>query len=103
MTILSKPDLNDFAENDPLWKDVQQAHSIRYGATAFMVVPLASGRIAVLGHMRDLHAICDTWAEAVSAAESIPMNQYRRAAARAEAAKARTLSQEEELSRLLGL
>lgn len=59
--------------------DVQEAHSIRFGATAFMVMPLRSGKIAVLGYARDLHAICDNWEEACAAAESIDMNRWRKA------------------------
>lgn len=56
-----------------------EAESSRYGADAFMVLPLSSGRIAVLGFMRELHAICDTWEEAREAALSIPFNIARRA------------------------
>ncbi len=61
--------------------DVQEAHSIRYGPTAFMIVPLQSGRVAVLGHMRDLHAICDTLDEVIVASQTIPFLVWRRAAA----------------------
>lgn len=60
--------------------EVQEAESIRYGPTAFMILPLSSGRVAVLGHMRDLHAIVDTLGEAVEASRSIPFLQWRRAA-----------------------
>lgn len=56
-----------------------ETESNRYGADAFMVLPLTSGRIAVLGFMRELHAICDTWEEAREAATSIPFNVARRA------------------------
>jgi len=73
MTIISPPFPSP--TTDP---DIQEAESIRYGATAFMCVPLTSGRIAVLGHMRDLHAVCDTWQEACEAARSIQMNVWRR-------------------------
>lgn len=64
--------------SDPRQRDEQEAHSLRYGASAFMVLPLTSGRIAVLGHMRDLHAICDTLDEVKEAGASIPMNVWRR-------------------------
>lgn len=59
-------------------RSVQEAESLRYGANAFMVLPLSTGKIAVLGHMRDLHAICETWEEACESALSIPMNVWRR-------------------------
>jgi len=61
-------------------RSVQEAESLRYGAHAFMVLPLSTGKIAVLGHMRDLHSICDTWGEACESALSIPMNVWRRSA-----------------------
>jgi len=63
---------------DERQRDEQEAHSLRYGATAFMILPLSSGKIAVLGHMRDLHAICDTMEEVLEAGHSIPMNVWRR-------------------------
>lgn len=59
-------------------RDEQEAHSLRYGHTAFMILPLSSGKIAVLGHMRDLHAICDTFEEALEAGRTIPMLVWRR-------------------------
>lgn len=61
-------------------RSVQEAESLRYGANAFMVLPLSTGKIAVLGSMRDLHSICDTWQEACQSALSIPMNVWRRSA-----------------------
>jgi hypothetical protein len=64
--------------------DVQEAESIRYGNTAFMIVPLSSGRVAVLGHMRSLHAITETLSEAVEASRSIEFLVWRRAAAEKE-------------------
>ena len=67
--------LDHLVTHDP---DVQEAHSRRYGAGAFMALPLASGAIAVLGHYRDLHAICDSWEEACEAALTIPMLEWRR-------------------------
>lgn len=70
---------NHVAEpDDPRRKDEQEAHSRRYGASPFMVMKLASGRIAILGHMRELHAICDTVEEMWEAGYSIPMNVLRR-------------------------
>lgn len=65
--------------------DAQEAESLRYSAQAFMILPLKSGRVAVLGHMRDLHCIVDTLAEAVEAASTIPFLVYMR---REEARKA---------------
>lgn len=44
--------------------DHNEAHSLRYSRAAFFVLPLASGRIAVLTPRRDLFAIADTWTEA---------------------------------------
>lgn len=67
---------------DPRQRDEQEAHSKRYGPNAFMVLPLSSGRLAVLAYMRELHAIVDTLPEAVEAAESIEMNVWRRNAER---------------------
>lgn len=64
--------------DDPRQRDEQEAHSLRYGHSAFMILPLSSGRIAVLGHMRDLHAICDTLEEVLEAAKSIQINEWRR-------------------------
>lgn len=73
--ITYEPDLPSASVN----AEVQEAHSLRYGALPFMVLVLSTGRVAVLGHMRDLHAICDTLAEAEEASRSIPMLKYRRA------------------------
>ena len=47
--------------------DEQEALSRRYGLSAFMVLPLKSGHIAILGHARALFAIVDTWEEAKAA------------------------------------
>lgn len=51
--------------------DAQVAESWRYGDRPFMVLPLPSGKIAVLGFQRALHAICDDWSEVEEAAKSI--------------------------------
>jgi hypothetical protein len=63
---------------DPRQADEQEALSTAHGATAFMIMRLRSGRIAVLGHMRELHAICDTMDEVFEAGHTIPMNVWRR-------------------------
>lgn len=72
--------------------EVQEAESIRYGPTAFMILPLSTGRVAVLGHMRDLHAIVDTLEEAVEASKTIPFLVWRRAVAEKEAKRPNILS-----------
>lgn len=41
-----------------------EIESNRYSAAAFWVLPLESGRIAVLGPRRDLYKVVDTWDEA---------------------------------------
>jgi hypothetical protein len=55
--------------------DERETYSLRYGKKAFMVVPLSSGRIAVLGYARAVHAICENFEEAIIAAESIDYKQ----------------------------
>lgn len=95
----------DSATVDP---SVQEALSIRYGASAFMVVPLSTGRIAVLGHYRELHSIVDTWEEACESARTIQMNQWRRNLEKARApddrkAPATKKDQLDELTSLMGL
>lgn len=93
------PSLNDFAQNDPVWKDVQQAESQRY-TKGFEVLSLTSGRIAVLGPTHSLHAICDTFEEALAASASIPSSEIERV----RAVRSKTIrDQEEELNQLLGL
>lgn len=55
--------------------DEQEAHSRRYSNAAFFVLPLSSGRIAVLTPTRDLYAIVDDWqavAEVGARAATIP-------------------------------
>lgn len=56
----------------------QEAESLRYGPDAFMILPLSSGRVAVLGHMRTLHAICDTLEEVREAGKTIPFLVWQR-------------------------
>lgn len=93
------PSINDVAQNDPFWKDVQQAESQRY-TKGFEVLALASGRVAVLGPLHSLHAICDTFAEAIEASFSIPSTEVERV----RLVRARSVrNQEQELSELLGL
>lgn len=74
-----------------------EAENNRYGPTAFMLLPLSNGRIAVLGSMRSLHAICDTLEEALEASKSIPMNVWRQASERKPSSKVFTLPQGKEL------
>ena len=69
-----EPDLPSVTESS----ERQEAESLRYGATAFMILPLSTGRVAVLGSMRSLHAICDTLEEAIEASLTIPMLVWRR-------------------------
>lgn len=45
-------------------EDWQEAESLRYSRAAFFVLPLKSGKIAVLTPRRDIFAICDTWEDA---------------------------------------
>lgn len=95
----------DSATVDP---SVQEALSIRYGASAFMVVPLSTGRIAVLGHYRELHSIVDTWEEACESARTIQMNQWRRNLEKARVVEPATKpatkkDQLDELTSLMGL
>jgi hypothetical protein len=45
--------------------DIQEAHSLRYSAAAFFVLPLSSGRIAILTPRRDLYRIVESWEEAL--------------------------------------
>lgn len=73
--------------------DVQEAESIRYGGAPFMVLPLKSGRIAVLGFQRALHSICDTFEEAIASAETIEFSANLR---RMEAASSQRLAQKKE-------
>lgn len=96
MTINYNPSLNDIPQSDPFWKDVQEAESRRY-AVGFMILPLQSGRVAVLGPMRSLHAICDTVGEVIEAALTIPKSPIPQP-------RTKTVrDQGEELSKLLGL
>jgi hypothetical protein len=58
--------------------DVQEALSLRYGGDVFMVLPLRSGKIAVLGYFRALHALVDTFEEACEAMKSIEITKWQR-------------------------
>lgn len=44
--------------------DLQEAESHRYSDLAFYVLPLESGKIAILGPRREFFKIVDTWEEA---------------------------------------
>lgn len=44
--------------------DMMQVENERYLPAAFFVLPLASGRIALLSPRRDLYKIVETWEEA---------------------------------------
>lgn len=45
-------------------EDEQEAESLRYGHKAFLVLPLSSGKIALLTPRHDLFRIVETWEEA---------------------------------------
>jgi len=45
-------------------EDQQEAESLRYGHKAFFVLPLSSGKIAILTPRRDLWRIVENWEEA---------------------------------------
>lgn len=51
-------------------EDQQEAESLRYSNEAFFVLPLESGRIAVLSPRRDLWGIASTFEEACSLARA---------------------------------
>lgn len=53
--------MNDLSVSNP---DYVDAESRRYTDDAFFVLPLDSGKIAVLGPRRELYKIVDTWDEA---------------------------------------
>lgn len=45
-------------------EDEQEAESLRYSHEAFYILPLSSGKIAILTPRRDLFRIVETWEEA---------------------------------------
>lgn len=45
-------------------EDEQEAESLRYGHKAFFVLPLSSGKIAILTPRRDLFRVVENWEEA---------------------------------------
>lgn len=51
-------------------EDEQEAESLRY-ADAIKVLPLSSGRIALLGPRNELYKIVDTWVEVLHNANDV--------------------------------
>lgn len=72
-----------FADADP---DRNEALHLRYSNSVLHLVPLSSGRLAVLGVSRMPEFIVDTWDEACEAHARIDFTNYRQE--RIEAARA---------------
>ena len=101
--IVYSPVITDYAQSDPLWMACQHTESWKHNR-AFHVLVLDSGKIAVITHMWQTHALCDTWDEVGEAAKTLPKEFFRRPVGSGRPTKVkRHEEQVQDLSDLLGL